>query len=162
MRNKNYRPRRIGVLKRQLCTAPLGSRSFLAGGVRFVVIRLEQLHRSPWHDRRNCVLVHELRVAVAPQQHTEIIEPCDDALQLDAVDQEHRHRCLVLSNVVEECVLEVLRALCHVFSIGLFWQRVGGLLNKQPPEPACILLVVLIPHIVQAAVRDQRGRGEHV
>ena len=40
------------------------------------------------HDGRDRMLVHELRVTVAAQQHTEIVEPGHDALQLHAVDRE--------------------------------------------------------------------------
>jgi len=57
------------------------------------------------HDRRDCVLVDELRMPVASQEHAEIIKPCHDALQLDSVDEEDRERSLALSNVVEEGVL---------------------------------------------------------
>jgi hypothetical protein len=45
---------------------------------------------------------------VAAQQDAEIVEPGDDALELDSVDQENRHRGLVLTNMVEEDVLEIL------------------------------------------------------
>src|SRR5690242_727041 len=55
----------------------------------------EQLDRMTRHDRRDCVLVDELRVPVATQQHAEVIEPGHDALQLDSVDEEDRERCLI-------------------------------------------------------------------
>ena len=34
------------------------------------------------------MLVDELRMSVPAQQHTEVVEPGDDSLQLHAVDQE--------------------------------------------------------------------------
>jgi hypothetical protein len=48
------------------------------------------------HDRRDGVLVDQLRVAIPPQQHAEIIEPSHDALQFDAVDQKNGQRTLLL------------------------------------------------------------------
>jgi hypothetical protein len=45
---------------------------------------------------------------VAPQQHTEIIEPGDDALKLDPVDEKDRNRRLVFANMVQKHVLNVL------------------------------------------------------
>src|SRR3546814_8519945 len=41
------------------------------------------------HDRRDGVLVDQLRLAVAAQQHREIVEPGDDSLKLDARSEEH-------------------------------------------------------------------------
>src|SRR5437763_129148 len=49
--------------------------------------------------------VDELGMPVASQQHAEIIEPGNDALQLHPIHQEDRERGLVLSDVVEEGVL---------------------------------------------------------
>src|SRR3546814_144139 len=54
------------------------------------------------HDRRDGVLVDQLRLAVAAQQHREIVEPGDDSLKLDALHEEHRHRRLRLAKRVEE------------------------------------------------------------
>jgi len=47
-------------------------------------------------------------VRIAPQQHTEIIEPGDDALLLDAIDEKHRHRGFVLADMVQEHILNIL------------------------------------------------------
>src|SRR5579883_2655622 len=41
---------------------------------------LEQLHRLCRHHGRDRVLVDQLRMRIAPQQHTEVVEPGDDAL----------------------------------------------------------------------------------
>ena len=60
------------------------------------------------HDGRNCVLIDELGMPVAAQQYAEIVEPGDNALELDAVDQEYRYWRLVFANIVKEYVLEVL------------------------------------------------------
>ena len=59
----------------------------------------------PRHDGRNRVLVDELRMAVPPQQHAEIIEPRNNALQLDPVHQKDRERNFRFADVVEESVL---------------------------------------------------------
>ena len=70
-----------------------------------VVVELNWCHG---HDGRYRVFIDQLRVTVAPQQDAEIVEPCDDTLKLDAVDQEYCHRNLVFSDVVEKCVLKIL------------------------------------------------------
>jgi hypothetical protein len=54
------------------------------------------------------VLVDELDVPVPTQQQTKIVERADHSLQLHSIDQEDRHRHLVLADVIEEHVLEVL------------------------------------------------------
>src|SRR5262249_9264176 len=68
----------------------------------------EQLDRMTRHDRRDRVFVDQLRVPVATQKDAEIIEPGHDALQLNPVDQEDRERSFVLSDMVQEGVLEIL------------------------------------------------------
>eukprot|EP01092_Planopodium_desertum_P015210 TRINITY_DN7939_c0_g1_i1.p1 TRINITY_DN7939_c0_g1~~TRINITY_DN7939_c0_g1_i1.p1 ORF type:complete len:127 (-),score=15.04 TRINITY_DN7939_c0_g1_i1:97-477(-) len=70
--------------------------------------RIEQLDRMRRHHGRNGVLVDELRMGIAAQQHGEIVEPGDDALQLDTIDQEYCHRCLALADMIQEHVLYVL------------------------------------------------------
>src|SRR6185312_4402096 len=93
-------------------------RSLNGGGGRlahrraaFGLGRVEQLDRRARHDGADGVLVHELSVSVPAEQDGEIVEPRDDALQLDAVDQEHGHGGLVLPHMVQEDVLNVLRFL---------------------------------------------------
>jgi hypothetical protein len=44
-------------------------------------------------------------MSIATQQQAEIIEPGDDALQLDAIDKKDRQRRFGLTNVIEEGVL---------------------------------------------------------
>jgi hypothetical protein len=51
------------------------------------------------------VLVDKLRVTVAPEQKTEIVEPGDDALKLHSIDQEDGERGFGFSDVIEEGVL---------------------------------------------------------
>ena len=81
---------------------------------------LEQLQRRRRHDRRDRVLVDELRMTVPAQQDAEIVEPGDHALQLNAVHQEHGDRHLVLADAVEERVLQVVRpVLRHVACLPL-------------------------------------------
>src|SRR5262249_17986858 len=75
---------------------------------------LEELDRMTRHDRRYGVLIDELRVPISPQQHAEVIEPGNDALQLDPVHQEDRERRFAFPNVIEEGVLQILCAIgCH-------------------------------------------------
>jgi hypothetical protein len=57
------------------------------------------------HDRRDGMLVDELRMTVASQQHAEIIEPRDHTLQLHPIHQEDGEGSLVLADMVEEGVL---------------------------------------------------------
>ena len=54
------------------------------------------------------MLVNQLNMRVATQQHREVIKPRDNASQLHAVDQKNRHGNLMLPNVVQEYVLYVL------------------------------------------------------
>jgi hypothetical protein len=63
------------------------------------------------------MLVDQLRLAIAAQQHAEVVEPGDHALQLDAVDQEDRHRNLGLADVVQKGVLQVLLVAAIVFCL---------------------------------------------
>src|SRR5690554_4803743 len=58
------------------------------------------------------MLVNKLGLGVPTEQQTEIVEPRDDALQFDAVDEKDRHGDFLLTNVVEERVLQVL----HLFT----------------------------------------------
>jgi hypothetical protein len=77
-------------------------------GVSGLVARLEHLNRLAGHDRRYGVLINELGMPVAAQQYAEIVEPGDDTLQFDPVDQEDRERNLVLTDKIEKSVLEIL------------------------------------------------------
>ncbi len=54
------------------------------------------------------MLIHELRMPVPTKKNTKIVEPCDDALQLHAIDQENCQRDLLFANMIEEGVLEAL------------------------------------------------------
>ena len=56
-------------------------------------------------------LVDELRLGVAPQQHAEIVECRDDALQFHSVDQEYGNRGFVFPYRIEKNILDVLRFL---------------------------------------------------
>src|SRR5690606_36572252 len=79
------------------------------------------------------MLVNELRVGVASQQHAEIVEPGQDALKLDAVHEEYGDRNLVLSDVLEKNVLNVLRFFTghsasapFLLSVGFWWALRGS------------------------------------
>ena len=94
-------------------------------GVSRLVAGLEHLNRLTGHDRRYGVLINELGMPVAAQQYAEIVEPCDDTLQFDAIDQEDRERNLVLTDKIEKSVLQILWPLrSHVpVSLFCFWRR---------------------------------------
>jgi hypothetical protein len=84
--------------------------------------RIEHLDRMTGHDGGYGVLVHQLRVAIAAQKHTKIIEPAHNALQLDAIDEKNREWDFVLSHVVEESILKIGCAFDrHVYSYSLFF-----------------------------------------
>src|ERR1700731_765046 len=46
---------------------------------------------------------------ITAQQNTEIVEPSNNPLKLDAIDEKNGNRCFVLPDVVQENVLNVLR-----------------------------------------------------
>src|SRR5580692_11840239 len=73
----------------------------LWSAVTGLVAGLEHLNRLAGHDRRYGMLINELGMPVAAQQYAEIVEPCDDTLQFDAVDQEDRERNIVLTYKIE-------------------------------------------------------------
>jgi hypothetical protein len=47
-------------------------------------------------------------MAIAAQQHREIVKPSDDALQFDAIHQEYRDGRFGFANVIQEDILHVL------------------------------------------------------
>ena len=51
------------------------------------------------------MLVDKLRMTVAPKQQAEIVEPGDNPLQLDSIDQKDRQWRLGFANVIKEGVL---------------------------------------------------------
>jgi len=79
--------------------AQLGSRSFRLFG------KIKQLYGLARHDRRYCVFVDELGVAIPAQQNAKIVEPSYDTLQLYPVDEEDCQRRLVFPYIIQECVL---------------------------------------------------------
>ena len=66
------------------------------------------------HNRRDRVLVYQLRLPIAAEKQREIIEPGDDALQFDALDQKHGHRSLAFAESVQENILEILIFIGHI------------------------------------------------
>src|ERR1700730_16880073 len=46
---------------------------------------------------------------IPAQQNTEIVEPSNNPLKLDTIDEKNGNRCLVFPDVVQENVLNVLR-----------------------------------------------------
>jgi hypothetical protein len=73
-----------------------------------------EIERLGRHDRRNGMFVDELGLAVAAQQHREIIEPGDDALELHTLHQEHGDGCLRAPQAVQEHILEVVDLIGHI------------------------------------------------
>jgi hypothetical protein len=61
-------------------------------------------------------------VAIATQQHAEIVEPADDTLQFHAIDEENGEGNLVFANVIKKGVLKVGSAFDrHIFSTSAFF-----------------------------------------
>ena len=94
-------------------SAPLSAfnRLPLLVGLALVVARLKHLYGVSGHDRRDGVLVDELRMPVSSQQEAKIIEPGDDSLELDAIDEEDRERDFILPDEIQKCILQILRTL---------------------------------------------------
>jgi hypothetical protein len=59
-------------------------------------------------------------MSIPTEQQTEIVEPGDDALQLDAVDQKNGQRNFAFSDVVEKRILKVLCAFGRHCCLTLF------------------------------------------
>src|SRR3546814_4881004 len=60
------------------------------------------------------MFVNQLRLAVAAQQQREMVEPGDDSLKLDPLDEEHRHLSLVPPHGVEKKILKILALIGHI------------------------------------------------
>ena len=80
--------------------------------VRRFILKLDRAHR---HDRRDRVLIDQLRLAIAAQQHAEIVEPGDIALKLHAIDQKDRDRGFAFADGIEKRVLQILLFFAHCF-----------------------------------------------
>src|SRR5208282_2357984 len=74
-------------------------------------VGLEQLYRTRRHHSRYRMLIDKLRMMIAAQKYREVIEPGHNPLQFHSIDQKYCDRRLVLSNVVQEYILQVLRFL---------------------------------------------------
>jgi hypothetical protein len=72
--------------------------------------RVEHLNRMSRHYCGYGVLVDKLRVAIAPQKHTKIIEPADNPLKLDAVHQENGEGNFIFTDEIEKSILQVRSA----------------------------------------------------
>ena len=91
----------------------MSARSSIAVAARLDLgrLRIHQMDGLPGHDGRDRMLIYELRVTVPTQQHTKVVEPAHDPLELHTVDQKDCEWGLVLSHVVQERILKVLRLL---------------------------------------------------
>ena len=90
-----------------------GYRAFLAafvfdGGGGNAVCRGD-CNRSPRRDRRDRVLVDQMRLALVFEQHRKRIEAFDDAAQLEAVHEKHGHRRALALGIRRETRLEDCR-----------------------------------------------------
>src|SRR5262244_3391898 len=116
---------------------------------RSVLGSFEQLDRMTRHDCGYSVLIDELGVAVPPQQHTKIVEPGDHTLEFDPVHQKDCERCLVLTHMIEEGILKILRAvgrhcLCFHYSLAaLSCARRVCTVPGRPNSPAWTLAQAL-------------------
>ena len=76
--------------------APSSSLNAVSMLIEALFRRLEHGDRGRRHDGGDGVLVDELRMAVAAQEHAEIVEPGHEALQFHAVDEENVTEVLLL------------------------------------------------------------------
>src|ERR1700723_3411879 len=139
LRNASFDSRvRLGQMTRARVLKPVFSRSTVAPRDRAVSpgLFVDRLEHGDWacrHNRGDCVLIDQLRMSVAPEQNTEIIEPSHETLQFHPVNEKNRDRRLGLPYVIQERILEVLRLLgCHSCFrlLGLSGQRCSS-----PPTP---------------------------
>src|SRR5262249_27547437 len=85
----------------------------------------EELDRVTGHDGRNPMLVNELGMSISSQQHAEVIEPSHDALQFDTVHQKNCERYFTFADVIEKCVLQVLRTIGGHGRFSIFCSRLA-------------------------------------
>ena len=62
------------------------------------------------------MFIHQLRMPVSAQQDAKVVKPRHNTLQFDTVDQKDRQWRFLLANMIEESVLQTLRA---------FWRHFG-------------------------------------
>ncbi|MFT6659606.1 MAG: hypothetical protein ACJAZW_002784 [Maritalea sp.] len=94
-----------GILRRLV----LNFGHFLTAQLAFVAgLWVKQLNWSTRHYCRNGMFVNQLRLGLAAQQQTKIVEPRNNALQLHTIDQKNRHGYFVFPDIVKERILQVL------------------------------------------------------
>jgi hypothetical protein len=81
-------------------------------GLLFAVVKTDRCRR---HNGRNGVFVDKLRLAIAAQQHTEVVKPRDDPLELHTVDEKNRDGNFCFANIVQKCILQVLLIGGHIY-----------------------------------------------
>jgi len=79
----------------------------------FLLLELDRPHR---HHSGDCMLVHELGLAVAAQQHAKIVKPSDISLKLDPVHQKDRNGGFRLPDCIQKRVLQVLLFFAHLYT----------------------------------------------
>ena len=62
------------------------------------------------------MLVNQLSLAIAAQQHAEIVEPSDVTLKLNPVHQKDRNRGFALPDCIQKRVLQVLLFFAHLYT----------------------------------------------
>ena len=78
------------------------------------------------------MLIDQLGLAIAAQQHTEIIKPGDNTLQFDPVDQENCYWNLGFANVIEEFARSDWTA--HQLEIAAMLARTMNDINREQQE----------------------------
>src|SRR3546814_687690 len=78
-----------------------------------LAVDLRKVDRACRHHGGDRMLVDKLRMSVAAEQHREVVEPGDHALELHSIDQEHGHRRLRLAESIEKNVLKVVGLVGH-------------------------------------------------
>ena len=91
-------------------------------------------------------------MTITAQQDTKIVEPRNDTLQLDTVNQEYRERCFLLPNMVEKTVLKTLGAFCH-YSYPFFASY-----NRQCPQLTMLYCNVLTALLDDNSLRQAAAR----
>ena len=117
------------------------------------------------------MFINKLRLAIPAEQHTKIVEPGDDTLQFDAVDQEDGYRNLGFPDMIQKRVLQILSVGSHdnkaFFSCGLLAGFVvhghyGARLSVTPAQKGTLLQWITGVSVERPAVvslTNARTRG---
>ena len=76
--------------------------------VSVILPLIAERYRLGRHDGRYRMFVYKLRMAVAPQQHAEVVEPGNHALKFYPVYQEDGDGNFAFSDGIQKSVLKIL------------------------------------------------------